>query len=40
MPADHADLDETFRAHSSPMVRSLSVACGDREAAPDVVQHG
>ena len=44
MPADDADLDgpadfdETFREHYSPMVRSLSVACGDREAAADAVQ--
>jgi RNA polymerase sigma-70 factor (ECF subfamily) len=33
-----ADFDETFREHYSPMVRSLSVACGDREAAADAVQ--
>ena len=44
MHADHADLDgpadfdETFREHYWPMVRSLSVACGDREAAADAVQ--
>jgi RNA polymerase sigma-70 factor (ECF subfamily) len=44
MDADDADLDgpadfdETFREHYSPMVRSLSVACGDREAAADAVQ--
>ena len=33
-----ADFDETFREHYWPMVRSLSVACGDREAAADAVQ--
>jgi RNA polymerase sigma-70 factor (ECF subfamily) len=44
MHADHADLDrsadfdDTFREHYWPMVRSLSVACGDREAAADAVQ--
>ena len=44
MHADQADLDrsadfdETFREHYWPMVRSLSVACGDREAAADAVQ--
>jgi RNA polymerase sigma-70 factor (ECF subfamily) len=44
MHAEHADLDgpadfdETFREHYWPMVRSLSVACGDREAAADAVQ--
>ncbi len=44
MHADEADLDgpadfdETFREHYWPMVRSLSVACGDREAAADAVQ--
>ena len=44
MDADDADLDgpadfdETFREHYTPMVRSLSVACGDREAAADAVQ--
>jgi RNA polymerase sigma-70 factor (ECF subfamily) len=44
MDAEHADLDgpadfdETFREHYWPMVRSLSVACGDREAAADAVQ--
>ena len=40
-PADldrSADYDETFREHYWPMVRSLSVACGDREAAADAVQ--
>ncbi len=40
-PADvdrSADFDETFREHYWPMVRSLSVACGDREAAADAVQ--
>jgi RNA polymerase sigma-70 factor (ECF subfamily) len=44
MHADEADLDrsadfdETFREHYWPMVRSLSVACGDPEAAADAVQ--
>ena len=44
MDADDADLDgpadfdETFREHYTPMVRSLSAACGDREAAADAVQ--
>jgi RNA polymerase sigma-70 factor (ECF subfamily) len=33
-----ADFDETFREHYWPMVRSLSVACGNREAAADAVQ--
>jgi RNA polymerase sigma-70 factor, ECF subfamily len=33
-----ADFDETFREHYWPMVRSLSVASGDREAAADAVQ--
>ena len=40
-PADldrSADFDETFREHYWPMVRSLTVACGDREAAADAVQ--
>jgi RNA polymerase sigma-70 factor, ECF subfamily len=40
-PADFdrpADFDDTFREHYWPMVRSLSVACGDREAAADAVQ--
>jgi RNA polymerase sigma-70 factor (ECF subfamily) len=33
-----ADFDTTFREQYEPMVRSLSVACGDREAAADAVQ--
>ena len=33
-----ADFDELFRAHYSPMVRSLAVACGDTEVAADAVQ--
>lgn len=33
-----ADFDETFRAHYLPMVRALTVACGDREVAADAVQ--
>ncbi|HZP31118.1 MAG TPA: sigma-70 family RNA polymerase sigma factor [Acidimicrobiia bacterium] len=33
-----SDFDELFREHYWPMVRSLSVACGDPEAAADAVQ--
>jgi RNA polymerase sigma-70 factor (ECF subfamily) len=33
-----ADFDETFRTTFEPMVRSLAVACGDREVAADAVQ--
>src|SRR5262245_18714360 len=33
-----ADFDETFRAHYSPMVRSLSLVCGDPDVAADAVQ--
>ena len=33
-----ADFDATFRAHYWPMVRALTVACGDREVAADAVQ--
>jgi RNA polymerase sigma-70 factor (ECF subfamily) len=33
-----ADFDQTFRDHYEPMVRSLGLACGDREAAADAVQ--
>jgi RNA polymerase sigma-70 factor (ECF subfamily) len=33
-----ADFDTTFREHYEPMVRSLAVACGDREVAADAVQ--
>jgi RNA polymerase sigma-70 factor, ECF subfamily len=33
-----ADFDAIFRAHYWPMVRSLTVACGDREVAADAVQ--
>jgi RNA polymerase sigma-70 factor (ECF subfamily) len=33
-----ADFDATFHAHYERMVRSLTVACGDREAAADAVQ--
>jgi len=33
-----ADFEELFREHYWPMVRSLSVAYGDREAAADAVQ--
>lgn len=46
MSTDHAgvdtpaNFDETFRAHYWPMVRSLAVASGDREAAEDAVQDG
>lgn len=35
---DPADFDATFRAHYERLVRSLAVACGDREAAADAVQ--
>ena len=33
-----ADFDDTFRESYWPMVRSLTVACGDREVAEDAVQ--
>lgn len=33
-----ADFDATFRAHYWPMVRALTVTCGDREVAADAVQ--
>jgi RNA polymerase sigma-70 factor, ECF subfamily len=33
-----ADFDTTFRDHYAGMVRSLGLACGDREAAADAVQ--
>jgi RNA polymerase sigma-70 factor (ECF subfamily) len=33
-----ADFDAVFRQHYDPMVRSLAVATGDREAAADAVQ--
>jgi len=33
-----ADFDAVFREHFEPMVRSLAVATGDREAAADAVQ--
>jgi RNA polymerase sigma-70 factor (ECF subfamily) len=33
-----ADFDETFRQWWAPMVRSLTVACGDAEVASDCVQ--
>ncbi len=33
-----ADFDDLFREHYWPMVQSLTVACGDREAAADAVQ--
>ena len=32
--------DATFRAHYWPMVRALTVACGDQEVAADAVQDG
>jgi RNA polymerase sigma-70 factor (ECF subfamily) len=35
---DGVDFDETFRTSFEPMVRSLAVACGDREVAADAVQ--
>ena len=37
-PATPADFDETFRERYWPMVRSLSVACGDPQVAEDAVQ--
>lgn len=37
-PRTPADFDATFRAHYGPMVRALTVACGDREVAADAVQ--
>lgn len=33
-----AEFDATFRAHYWPMVRALTVACGDAEVAADAVQ--
>ena len=33
-----ADFDALFRAHFPPMVRALSVACGDADVAADAVQ--
>jgi RNA polymerase sigma-70 factor (ECF subfamily) len=36
--ARRADFDETFRQWWAPMVRSLTVACGDAEVASDCVQ--
>src|SRR6185436_20466957 len=35
-----AAFDATFRAHYWPMVRALTVACGDQEVAADAVQDG
>ena len=35
---DGADFDDLFRTTFEPMVRSLGLACGDREAAADAVQ--
>ena len=37
---DAADFDDVFRDHYEAMVRSLAVACGDREVAADAVQDG
>jgi RNA polymerase sigma-70 factor, ECF subfamily len=37
-PAGPADFDDTFRRCYAPMVRSLTVAAGDREVAADCVQ--
>lgn len=37
-PRVAADFDAVFRDHYEPMVRSLAVATGDREAAADAVQ--
>jgi RNA polymerase sigma-70 factor (ECF subfamily) len=36
--SDGVDFDQTFREHYERLVRSLAVACGDREAAADAVQ--
>ena len=36
--SDGVDFDQTFRDHYERLVRSLAVACGDREAAADAVQ--
>jgi RNA polymerase sigma-70 factor (ECF subfamily) len=38
IPAGRADFDDTFRRCYAPMVRSLTVAAGDREVAADCVQ--
>ena len=37
-PDRPADFDDTFRRWWAPMVRSLTVACGDAEVAADCVQ--
>ena len=37
-PPGPGEFDDLFRENYWPMVRSLSVACGDREAAADAVQ--
>ena len=37
-PVQPADFDDTFRRCYTPMVRSLTVAAGDREVAADAVQ--
>ncbi len=37
-PPRAADFDAVFREHFERMVRSLAVACGDREASADAVQ--
>ena len=37
-PSGPVDFDDTFRRWYGPMVRSLSVAAGDREVAADCVQ--
>ena len=36
--AASADFDDLFRAHYDRLVRTLTVACGDREQAADAVQ--
>ncbi len=38
VPVGPANFDEVFREHYGPMVRSLTLACGDREVAADAVQ--
>ncbi|MDY7100178.1 MAG: sigma-70 family RNA polymerase sigma factor [Actinomycetota bacterium] len=38
--AEAADFDDIFRAHYGPLVRSLTVACGNAELAADCVEDG
>ena len=37
-PLSHDDIEPLFRAHYERLVRSLALACGDRELAADAVQ--